>query len=161
MKIDPEVTIFDILSLELDCLGEGGAAGLRVPEREGLVESRGGVCRGDGDGGGGEGADGDSSGVFAAVTASTADVVLQNNNAQVTSATANNYSSESFSHLWQFIMLAFHEQQRKEVYPCGGKLTGPEIPKSARRRFVPPTRFACYISMRVKRNLKKKDVISF
>jgi hypothetical protein len=63
-------------------------------------------------------------GVFAAVTASTADVVLQNNNAQVTSATANNYSSEPFSHLWQFIMLAFHERQREEVYPCGGKLTG-------------------------------------
>jgi hypothetical protein len=46
-------------------------------------------------------------GVFAAVTASTADVVLQSNNAQVTSTTANNYSSESFSHLWQFISLHF------------------------------------------------------
>jgi hypothetical protein len=31
------------------------------PQREGLVESGGGVCRGDGDGVGGEAADGDSS----------------------------------------------------------------------------------------------------
>jgi NAD kinase len=47
-----------------------------------------------------------------------------------------------FSHLWQFITLAFRELQRKEVYPRGGKLTA-RIPKSARQRFVPAARVAC------------------
>jgi hypothetical protein len=96
----------------------------RVPEREGLVESGGGVCRGDGDGGGGEGADGDSSGGLCSSDGLNCRRRVTEQQHKSQALPLNNYSRESFSHLWQFIMLAFHEQQRKEVYPSGEKLIG-------------------------------------